>query len=153
MVLHNSAEDCCSTEYDWIETELCAARSTQTAIDKYWPDQINGKCIKDSETPAEDLSVSLFNSTVECCTASISWLPKAACVAASGDTATAAQGSGKFFIDWVYERCAKDCEGSAPCGGLAQSWDDLYEAESACCDMIPWIARENCVYTGIETAL
>ena len=59
VVLHDTAEECCSTEYDWMEIELCAARSTQTDINKYWPDKINSKCILDSQTPAEDLSVSI----------------------------------------------------------------------------------------------
>ena len=147
MSLHDSAEACCSSEYVWIDVELCAARSTQTAIGKYWPDMINGKCVKDSELPTNNLSVPLFNSTTECCTSGIFWLSEEACAAASGINVTMVKGSNKFYVDWVNEHCVKDCNGSAPCGGLAQTWDILYDSESDCCASIPWISAENCTYS------
>lgn len=145
VVLYSSAEDCCSTEYGWMENELCAARSIETLTDKYWPDKINSKCFKDSQNPATDLDVMLFNTIAECCKSSIWWVSEAACVA-TGDDET--KGTSKFYVDFASERCAKDCEGPAPCAGLAMKWDDLYETESDCCDMIPWIDPKYCVFPG-----
>jgi len=58
--------------------------------------------------PAGDLSVSLFKSTAECCTASISWLSEAACVAASAD-ATAAQGSNITSLYDLFILLREDC--------------------------------------------
>jgi len=152
VVLHDTAEDCCSIEYDWIENELCAARTTHTPLDKYWPDMLNGKCIKDSETQSEDLDVSIWNSKSECCTNKIHWKSEAKCLTDSGDNATVAQGSRQFFIDWVNEQCIQDCEGPAPCGGIGKSWEELYETENACCEMIPWVEREECVYDNAAVA-
>jgi hypothetical protein len=56
VVLHDAAEDCCSTEYSWIDTELCAALTTHALHRKYWADK-SGKCYQDSVVPTEDLSV------------------------------------------------------------------------------------------------
>jgi len=144
VVLHDSAEACCTSEYEWMETELCATRSTKTPIEKYWPDKTNSKCVNDSETPAEDFSVSLFDTVEACCTAGIPWLSEAACMATTDEDAAAAtpRGSGKYYIDWIHERCVMD-DGSD--GIVAEAWDDLFDDVTACCDSIPWIEREDCV--------
>ena len=52
------------------------------------------------------------------------------------------QGSGKFYVDWIHERCVMD-DGSD--GIVAEAWDDLFDDVTACCDSIPWIEREDCV--------
>jgi len=147
VVLHDSVEDCCSAEHDWMTSELCVARSGNTDTDKYWPDETEGRCFKDAENPAQDLGIPLFNSAIECCQTKIWWISEAMCVSASNNTS--AEGSGNFFLDWHNEQCGKDCEGPAPCAGLAPQWEDLYDTESSCCDRIPWVDREDCVYTGI----
>jgi hypothetical protein len=149
VVLHDTPEECCSQEYNWMTIELCAARTTQTDISVYWPDKTNSKCVLDSVTPAQDLSISVYNSTAACCEEGVHWLTEAECLTASGDSA-AVTSTNKFFVDWKHEKCIKDCEGSAPCAGagVAQSWDELFETTSACCDRISWVPREECVYDG-----
>jgi len=81
--LYDSASACCAAEVEWVENELCVTRSNVAAIDKYWPDQISGLCVKDSVTPTQDLSVQLFDTAEDCCAASIWWIFEATCVAAS----------------------------------------------------------------------
>jgi len=146
VLLHDSAESCCSAEYAWMN-ELCVFRSNNTATDKYWPDETQSRCFKDSEKPAKDLGLPLFESAIECCQTYMVWLSEASCVSASD---IPANGTYKFFVHWESEQCGKDCVGPAPCTGLAQRWNDLYETESSCCDMLPWLGREDCVYTGIS---
>jgi len=146
VTLHDSVEDCCSSEYGWMQNELCATRSNKTTTDKYWPDETNGRCFRDSETPAKDLGKLLFNSAGECCLTSIWWLSEAVCLAASGDAATASatvSGTGKFYILWEEEQCAKDEKDT-----LAKTWDDLYDTESECCDKMPWVDQEHCALTS-----
>jgi len=146
VVLYDTAEECCSAEHDWMTNELCAARSDHIVINKYWPDKINSKCILDSLTPADDLSISIYNSTADCCSEAINWLSQADCQTASGDDIALAA-SNMFFVDWRHERCAQDCEGAAPCGGVGhgQAWDDMYDTLQQCCDVLHWIPREDCV--------
>jgi len=85
VVFHDTAEECCSIEYNWMNNELCAARSDQIQVNKYWPDMTNSKCILDSQTPAEELSIMIYNSTAECCSEGIYWLSEAECLTASGN--------------------------------------------------------------------
>eukprot|EP00804_Cyclotella_cryptica_P000475 CCRYP_020032-RA/>CCRYP_020032-RA protein AED:0.05 eAED:0.35 QI:142/0.71/0.62/1/0.71/0.5/8/50/1510 len=145
IVLYETAEECCTAEYNWINVDLCAARTTQTSFGKYWPDKVNSKCLKDSEMPSGQLDVEVYDSLEECCASGIFWLSKAKCFAASG-VASEELGSSKFYVDWMNQYCVQDCEGAAPCGGLAQAWDPLYNSASDCCARLPGRTAQNCVY-------
>jgi len=144
--LHDTAEECCSAHFNWIENELCAARSDRIALNKYWPDKSRSKCILDSETPAKDLSISIYNSIADCCSEGIHWLSAAECSTASGNT-TAPVASNMFFVKWDFMRfrCVQDCEGDAPCGGVgqAQPWDELYDTARECCAILNF-SIEDC---------
>ena len=140
MVLHDSAEDCCSAEYSWIDTELCNARTAHASSSKYWADK-SGKCYQDSIVATIDLSVELYDSIEDCCAFGVSWLSEAVCLAAS--VAVTGLGSSSFYVQ--NEKCVKDCEGAAPCGGLAESWNIKYGSEAQCCASIPWVAKQECV--------
>jgi hypothetical protein len=142
VVLHDTAEDCCSFEYSWIDTELCAARTTHTLNGKYWADKESGKCYQDSVVPTEDLSVELYDSIEDCCAFGVPWLSEGACLAASGNDVSGL-GSNSFYVQ--NDKCAKDCVGAAPCGGLAQGWNTKYDTEAECCAQISWVARKECV--------
>eukprot|EP00956_Cyclotella_meneghiniana_P006259 scaffold8187_cov42-Cyclotella_meneghiniana.AAC.5 len=116
VVLHDTPEDCCTREYDWIDNDLCAARSTHSTLNKYWADKRNDKCEADS---AECLSVSGMDMT--------------------------GLGIYKYYVDFVNEQCSQDCEGPAPCGGLKKQWNILYGSEDECCEQLWWIAKRDCV--------
>jgi len=146
IVLYETAEACCSAEYNWIDVELCAARTTKTSLRKYWPDKGNSKCVEGLEMPSSQLNVQIFGTLEECCASGIFWLSKDACFAASG-IAEAEIESNKFYIDWINQYCVQDCVGSAPCGGLAQAWDTVYDSASACCAQIPVLRADDCVYS------
>jgi len=143
VTIHDSVEDCCSSEYGWMQNELCATRSNKTTTDKYWPDEIKGRCFSDSDTPATDMGISLFDSAGECCLTSLWWLSEAVCLAASGAASTAS-GTGKYYILWDKEKCAIDENDN-----LAEAWDELFDGENECCDKLSWIDREHCVYAGV----
>lgn len=150
VVLHETAEACCFAEYLWMDVELCAARTTQTSFGKYWPDKTNGKCLKDYEMPTNEMDVQIFDSMDECCAFGVHWLSKAECYRASGmpleGTDAEKTGSNYFYVDWINELCVKDCVGPAPCGGLAEAWDHLYERPTDCCAKLPGILEEECIF-------
>lgn len=105
--------------------------------------------------PSGNLDVQLFDTVTDCCAFGIFWLSKEACfiasgvnvtgLTASGTTAAAATGSNKFYIDWVNQVCIQDCEGPAPCGGLAKSYDFLFVSGEACCAQMPWVPKRDCM--------
>jgi len=144
VVLHDTAEACCTAEYNWMDNVLCAARSDQLPLKKYWPDMTKGKCFKDSEVATRGLDVPIFDSIYDCCNSGIFWLGESSCLMASGNAELAVTGSNKFYVDWVIEKCVQDCEGAAPCGGLAKSWDFLYNSVSECCSKLTWVTSHDC---------
>ncbi len=146
-MLYETAEECCTAEYNWIDVNLCAARTIQTSFGKYWPDKDNAKCLKDSEMPSGQLDVEVYESLEECCASGIFWLSKGECFAASG-VSSEDLGTKKFYVDWINEQCVQDCNGPAPCGGLAQAWDPLYDSSAACCAKVPGRTAGDCLYTS-----
>ena len=143
--LYETAEGCCLEQYIWIQNELCAARSTEMPLERYWPDMTKGVCVKDSVTPTEDLDVTVYDSALECCESSIHWRTEEDCLEASGyGTVQPADGSGMWFIDWLSETCVRDCISGSNCGGLVKPWEETYADASLCCDQLPYRLREDC---------
>jgi len=140
IVLHDTPEDCCSREYDWMTNQLCVARTTHTDISVFCPDKANSKCVLDSKIPAQDLSISVYDSATECCKKGVHWLSKEACLTASGNS-TALAPTNKFFVDWANERCVQDIEGGVV---SLEVWDDRFDTISECCDALPWIPEKDC---------
>jgi len=139
--LYESLDTCCAAQFSWVTSGLCLSRSNSTTTDQYWADKTNSKCVKDSITPAKDLTVALYKTAKECCEESIPWKRAAACIAVS--TGEAAQGSNEFYVDWKRGKCIQDCEGATPCGGLAKSWDNIYPSGKECCDSL-WNKPDEC---------
>ena len=144
IMLYDTPQQCCDAQYSWIDPDLCAARVTHSTIDKYWPDSSKSLCVKDSVTPA-DLSASLYDSVSECCKNGIGWETEAACVAAS-DGSASYRGTDQYYVDWVKLKCVQDCEGAAPCGGPAASFNYLYGTANECCELLWWTEGNDCVY-------
>ena len=140
IVLHDTPEDCCSREYDWMTNQLCVARTTHTDISVFWPDKANSKCVLDSKIPAQDLSISVYDSATECCKKGVHWLSEEACLTASGNS-TALAPTTKFFVDWANERCVQDIEGGVV---SLEVWDDRFDTISECCNALPWIPEKDC---------
>lgn len=143
--LHDDASDCCTAEFSWIDNDLCAARSEGSTTEKYWPDQINGRCIKDSITQAEDLSVTLFDSAEVCCKEEMSWVLLEKCVAEADGGSFSYTGTDKYYVKGG--ECVKDCEGSGTdCGGFATQWDPKEDSKSACCSKrLWWVGESDCL--------
>lgn len=141
IVLHDSPEDCCSMEYDWMTNQLCVARTTQTNASVFWPDKTNENCVLDSETPAQDLSVPVYSLVAECCDSDVSWVSKEVCLTASGYS-TVVSATNKFFVDWDDYRCILDSEGSAK---SPQKWDDTHDTITECCKkQLWWVPPKTC---------
>ncbi len=39
----------------------------------------------------------------------------------------------KWYTDWATNACVEDCEEGSSCGGMAMSYDQLYEDNKSCC--------------------
>ena len=145
IVLNESADKCCTEQYSWIEKDLCTARSTKTPVGMYYPDLLEGKCVKDSETPTTDLSVSLYDTIEECCI-DINWLTVAECAAASDSTSSNTFFTFKYFVDWKLQKCVND-NGE---DGIAPKNVELFDSEDKCCTKIWWVDEDECVYEAAD---
>lgn len=64
---------------------------------------------------------------------------------ACGVLGAADLGTDQWYVDWVTQTCVRDCEGSSPCGGLAEPYEIRYSTSAACCDVLFWLPREECL--------
>ena len=55
--------------------------------------------------------------------------------ASGGDIPLTVGSVEKWYPNWTADTCVQDCEGASPCGGAAESWDDLYSSRDQCCSM------------------
>jgi|EP00984_Skeletonema_dohrnii_P018478 hypothetical protein len=59
-----------------------------------------------------------------------------------------AEGTEKWYVDYLALTCVKDCEGVSPCGGVAEAWDELFKDKKECCEVkMPWTRK--CLRTEI----
>ena len=92
-----------------------------------------------------DAYVTLYGTPDECCKQKLGWIQSTKCIADSTKSGSLT-GSGKWYVDWKQELCVQDCDnGVAPCGGLANAWDETYVTSRECClQRLPWVDRDKC---------
>lgn len=152
-VLFDSVEDCCSGSLWWVDSDSCIARTTGGYTNGWYVDYAGLKCVKDCDASAspecagtpEDFSAKLFADSAACCASALGWMDQMACVAQSAGEEL--RGSGLYYVNWSIGKCVKDCEGAAPCGGLAKSWDYFkYSDATMCCEIhLFWKDRGDCI--------
>jgi hypothetical protein len=155
--LYDTSLKCCEEKLNWLDSASCDARSNGLELfsDLFYVDYKNNVCKQDcSETdplpcggnPSES-NTPLYDTLEECCETKLQWNNVDECVASSnGQDTTTAAGSNEYYVNWKLFKCAKDCIGSAPCGGLKNSWDASYSNPSDCCaNHLSWIDEAECV--------
>jgi hypothetical protein len=136
MWLHDTLADCCSKNYSWKLAE-CVGTAAAASSGLYYPDWAgsNEGCLNDGNEPsymAANTDQWMYSDLTACCEKHFSY-NLSACTGASGAT-----GSNKYYMSWSANKCVQDCEGTG-CGGLAESWDTLYDTQSECCsDKMSW---------------
>jgi hypothetical protein len=153
--LFENQDDCCAAKFGWIDEDLCVAMGTGGYTGKFYVDYADNACKQDCPTGTancggnpSDKSIQMFEDADTCCANKLSYLNKATCVAKSNGVASAAVGSGKWYVDWSISKCVKDCADSADteCGGLAENWENAdYSDWGACCAArLNWVKDEDC---------
>jgi hypothetical protein len=152
--LYDDIESCCKKYYSW-DVNSCIVESGGTVTIEYtkkWCVNQNEQicqqdCLEDPASPTCGGAVESWNrlhGTVEdCCAHKLYWLPSTACVQLSLVQDVA--GSELWYVDWVLQKCVKDCENGDKCGGLAAVYNRLYDDADGCCNMLFWIERSDCI--------
>ena len=79
----------------------------------------------------------LSSTLKECCERHFHWALKD-CMG------TQVVGTGKWYVKYEAETCVQDCTGGSNCGGIAESWDEVFDSKIACCDAKMWY-NNDCV--------
>ena len=150
--MHPSASACCSADLSFMNEELCVSLSTGVYTNKFYADQTNSVCRQDCDVgnglpcggSPTDVSLSFYTSLELCCGTKIPWEPT--CVDKSRGTEP--QGTGKYYVNWSFGKCAKDCpeDPAIGCGGVASSWDIKYDTQEACGATLSWVPETDRFY-------
>ena len=155
--MHASAEECCKVGLSYVHEALCLDRSDPdgTGTGLWYVDADMKACVRD-KLPAVCLAdescarvdgwvAAMHSSRQECCdSGAAANLP--GCL--SSDGASGGADAEKYYVDWIHQRCVKNCpesEADVECGGVAdQSWMVLLDVEG-CCRSLHYIDRAECV--------
>ena len=151
VYMYATLESCCTKHYSWAyATCVGVVAPAQVATNKWYVDYNKNLCTKDCAVGGAlcgglaSSSVTLFDDIAECCKQKVSWVLSYVCIAESQGLVPS--GTNKWYVSYGTNSCVKDCIGSAPCGGLAQSWESLYINPSACCSTkLSWVDSTKCV--------
>ena len=150
-VLYDTVAKCCSGSLSWVNSAYCVSRSDGTGYSSKWyVDYQNEICKQDCASGAtcaaiSDVSTPLFDSALACCQAKLGWIDSAKCNTLSTGGTLASTGSEEYYVDWSVSKCVKNCVGAAPCGGLAEKWEQKYATSALCCARLSWIPAASCV--------
>lgn len=142
--LSPTLQKCCEKFYHW-DLHECLGTSPNYVYEgtnKWYPEWENDTCIQDCEgaSPcggAAETWNDLYSSREQCCTMRFSWNKEECMGSVAVDV-----GSAKWYVTWDSHTCVQDCVGASPCGGLADSWEQLFSSKSNCCDeKLPWVAK------------
>lgn len=104
-------------------------------------------CLEDPSSPTCGGAVEswngLYGSVEACCTHKLYWVSPSTCVQQSA--LQSVTGTEKWYVDWILQKCVKDCDSGEGCGGLAMTFNTLYEDVDICCSMIFWKDRSECL--------
>ena len=155
--LYDTTHECCQQKISWQDPDLCASQSdpSSAGTTKFFVIYEEEKCGQDCDAAGglpcvgrpQVLSVQLFDSAADCCSAMLPWLDLDSCLSVTNGvpiSPPALAGSGEWYVDWAINKCVKDCVGAAPCGGLKDGWEFGHASVDTCCAMISWVPRSSC---------
>lgn len=157
VVLFDSVEACCSQALWWMNANSCASWTIRGYTNLWYADACDngGKCVKDCDATAAgaseecagnpaDTHAVLYQDYASCCANKFWWDRENCLVQTTGE---AVAGSSKYYVDWVRGKCVQDCDGDAPCGGLAPSWITVKQdsIETCCSFHLFWMPEDSCI--------
>ncbi|KAL7533669.1 hypothetical protein ACHAXR_006666 [Thalassiosira sp. AJA248-18] len=151
--LYSDLEGCCTRYYSY-DLGGCMGESSASTMGYYpdWATANSVKCLNDTNVPEHmrnNPSMWLYDDVEKCCERFFNY-ELGECInestVASGGNATTA-GSNEWYPNWGERKCAQDCIGSSPCGGLAKAWDKpLLKTKSECCSTkFFWLDQSDCI--------
>jgi len=155
----SSLVSCCQRFYQWDIYSCSGGGNVQSGFYPNWG-QAEKKCLNITET-ADDMNVNipstwLADNMESCCEQHYIWAYNE-CISLTGGSPLLTA-TGKWYVNHEKMICQMDCPegGSVPdpkCGGLANTWNTLYESAATCCEQkLSWIPPATCeAESGLTT--
>lgn len=148
--MFETINDCCAYNFNYKLDEClgtAAVPSPTPGSANWYPDWENTDhvCKNDGKEPAymtTNPSQWMHATQQSCCELNYNW-NYASCLAYGSAPSPTPAGSAKYYMNWSTSKCVQDCEGAAPCGGIAEFWDVLYDDRTTCCAEKGWW-NEDC---------
>ncbi len=142
--LSSSLEECCKNFYNWNLSD-CLGTTPALTNGEYYPDwEDSHTCVKGGDIPKYmyiSQSHYLSPTLQKCCEKHFHWELNE-CMGTSVNAVY--EGTKKWYVKWIDDVCLQDCDGELPCGGPAETWNDLYSSREQCCELhLSW-NREEC---------
>mmetsp|Transcript_9303 Transcript_9303/g.18784 ORF Transcript_9303/g.18784 Transcript_9303/m.18784 type:complete len:188 (+) Transcript_9303:2-565(+) len=135
--LSNTREECCKKFYEW-DYYSCTGTRPQSSGD-YYPDWTkllvsSSSCLNDGKEPKYMFNNPTWylSSTLKQCCQRHFYFDVNNCMG------TELEGTEKWYVKYEAMTCVQDCVGASPCGGIANSWDELFGSKKKCCDEKVW---------------
>ena len=134
--LSRTREECCKQYYDWDYYECTGTLPELTNGNFYpdWSDYSDPTCRNNDKMPAYMLRNQEWyfsDSLKKCCERHFEYNMNK-CMG------TSAVGTQKWYVNYTAGTCVQDCVGASPCGGIAESWDELFGNKRDCCKAKLW---------------
>ncbi|KAL7539345.1 hypothetical protein ACHAXR_009202, partial [Thalassiosira sp. AJA248-18] len=153
-----SLRACCHRYFHWALAECTGG--TLPFLGGFYPNwgATEMKCLESSDEMPDYMrnnpSQWLYNDVETCCENYYHW-DYNDCIAGSGGSSTSSA-TGKWFVNHLEEICHQDCpsSGNVTCGGLANSWDELYDSAFDCCSsQLSWLRPTDCESKSTHTTV
>jgi len=132
-LLHDSLSDCCQKNFSW-KINSCVGSITNGSGMYYpdWEGSVEGCLVDSGATLApkymqENPTAWMHDTLDACCAKYFTW---------NRGTCMGGAGTNKWYMDYIgEEKCVRDCLSGSDCGGIAESWDQLFDSKFDCCKM------------------
>ncbi len=163
--LYSSKQQCCNERLSYKDDCLGSSDAAGVSVsvvvgsDKWYVDWDIYECVQDcaGESPCGGIAASweeLYSSKDRCCDELLFWkkdcpgsLPSSSLSSPSSSMSSPSSpaveySTAKWYVKFSANTCVQDCYGASPCGGYAETWDELYDSKAHCCDeRLFWVRR------------
>jgi hypothetical protein len=146
-----SLEDCCERYFSWDYYTCTGALEAAGSLDEimgYYPNwgEAGTKCSNSVNSMPKYMQTNpdiWIHDDIETCCKNYFGYALGECISSSGGEVLT---SGKWYVNYKRTVCQMDCiNGGGACGGIAHSWDELYDSAGECCkEKLFWIPKSDC---------
>jgi len=145
----DSLKSCCKRYYEFSYSKCTKDAAEAIGYYPVFDGNRQSICVNDTNVPDHmraNPSQWVYSDVKSCCERHYSWAYNGCIVDSDSDGTITALGTNKWYVNYQKQVCKQDCfEGSDACGGLAKTWDKLFNTAADCCSIkLHWVDSKTC---------